>query len=445
MRIIIAGAGEVGTHLAKLLSNEEQDILVIDEDEEKLEPLESYNFMTQQCSVTSINTLKEMQVDKIDLFIAVTPIEATNIIACAIAKRLGAKKCVARIDNHEFMTGNGKAFFREMGIDDLIYPEFLAATEIASALNHTWVRNWFELSEGKLIVAAVKIRSNSELVGKPLSQVGAINRFMHVSAIKRLSETIIPNGHDMILDGDIIYVATTKEHEDEVKAMCGKQTVTEKVDKLLIMGASPIAERLAKQLQDDVRIKIIEKDFDLCQNMAEELPQCNIVHGDATDIALLREEGVRDYDAFAALTGSSEANILSCLIAKGEGVRKTIAEVENMQFISQAENLNIGSVINKKLLASSAIFQILLDSDKNNARCLALSDAEVAELVLHNNSKACKAPVKNLRLPEGMTIAGMVRDNAGMLVNGDTQLQPGDHVVVFCLSGTFHKVEKYFG
>lgn len=443
MKIIIAGAGEVGSHLAKMLSNEEQDITVIDDNELKLDPLADYNLMTQQCNATSINSLEALGIDKVDLFIAVTPHETTNLIACSMAKRLGAKKCVARIDNYEYMYGDSREFFRIMGIDDLIYPEYLAAREIATALKHTWVRNWFELFDGELIVAAVKLRDNSELVGKPLSQVGAIHNFMHVSAIKRYRETIIPGGSDVLHAGDIVYVATTHEHVQQVIDMCGKRPV--KVDKLMIMGGSPIGIQLARRLQDKMTIKIIEKDYDRCQLLAAKLPECNIVHGDATDTALLHEEGIADYDAFAALTSSSEANILSCLIAKDQGVRKTIAEVESMQFISQAESLNIGTIINKKLLASSNIFQILLDSDVNNSRCLALADAEVAELILPEGSKACKAPVKNLRFPDGMTIAGVVRNYEGMLVKGDTQLLPGDHVVVFCLSGVFHKVEKYFG
>ncbi len=442
MKIIIAGAGEVGTHLAKMLSNEDQDIIIMDTDERRLVSLENYNLMTNVGSAISFADLKSVNVDKCDLFIAVTPYETRNMLACSIAKYMGAKKTVGRIDNYEFLQRDYNGFFKELGVDDLIYPEYLAAKEIRTALKHTWVRNWFELFDGELIVAAVKLRDNSNLKNKRLRDMGNIADFMHVSAIRRNREIIIPGGEDRILANDIVYIATTHDHLDKVIEVCGKTQID--VKKLMMMGGSPIAVQIARHLQDHVRIKIIEPDEDRCQYLSDILPQCSIVHGDATDTDILEEEGVGDTDVFAALSDRSETNILSCLMAKEHGVRKTIAEVESMQFIAEAESLNIGTIINKKLLASSRIFQIMLDSDVNNARCLALADAEVAELILKENSKVCLKDVKDLNLPHGMTIAGVVRDGEGMLVKGDTRLQPGDHVCVFCLSGVFHNVEKYF-
>lgn len=442
MKIIIAGAGEVGTHLAKMLSNEDQDIIILDTDERRLTSLENYNLMTCVGSAISFEDLKNVNVDKCDLFIAVTPYETRNMLACSMAKHMGAKKTVGRIDNYEFLLKAHSSYFKQLGVDDLIYPEYLAAKEIRTALKHTWVRNWFELFDGELIVAAVKLRSNSKLRNKPLRDMGNIADFMHVSAIKRNRETIIPRGDDVIRANDIVYIATTHDHLDKVIDVCGKSQID--VKKLMMMGGSPIAVQIAKTLQDQVKIKIIDPDEQRCQYLSDILPNCSIVHGDATDADILEEEGVSDTDVFAALSDRSETNILSCMMAKEHGVRKTIAEVESMQFIAEAESLNIGTIINKKLLASSRIFQILLDSDVNNARCLALADAEVAELILKPDSKVCKKDVRDLSLPDGMTIAGVVRDGEGMLVKGDTRLQPGDHVCVFCLSGVFHTVEKYF-
>lgn len=431
----------MGTHLAKMLSDEDQDIIILDTDETRLGNLESYNLMTYQGSAISFKVMNEIGVSKADLFIAVTPYETQNLMACSMAKSMGAKKTVARIDNFEFLKKEHSDFFMKMGISDLIYPEYLAAKEIGRALRHTWVRNWFELFDGELIVAAVKLRSNSKIIGKRLKEMGNITNFMHVSAIKRNRETIIPRGDDRILSNDIAYIATTHDHLNEVIDMCGK--VQFKVENLMIMGGSPIAEQIARTLGETVKIKLIEPDYDRCQYLADVLPYCNIVHGDATDYEILQEEGISDIDVFAALSDRSETNILSCMMAKEYGVRKTIAEVESLQFINEAESLNIGTIINKKLLASSRIFQILLDSDVNNARCLALADAEVAELIVKEGSKICRSDVKDLRLPDDMTIAGLVRDGEGMLVKGDTRLQPGDHVVIFCLTGAFHKVEKF--
>ena len=442
MKIVIAGAGEVGTHLAKMLSGEEQDIIVIDTDDSKLASLENYNLMTVHGSALSFDTLKRVGLSDCGLFIAVTPYETRNIVASSIAKKLGVKKTVARIDNAEFLRRVNAEFFVSMGVDSLIYPEYLAGKEIITALNRTWVRNWFELFDGELIVVGVKIRSNSPLINKQLKDVRTISQYLHLSAIKRNRETIIPHGDDRILENDIAYIATTHQHLEQVMKICGKEHID--VNKVLVMGGSHIAVQLALMAQDDYSIKIIEPDRDLCERLAEMLPNCSIVCGDARDSDLLEEEDVTDYDVFVALTDSSEANILGCMVAKEHGIPKTIAEVENLQFINEAETLNIGTIINKKLIASSHIFQIMLDNDASTARCLALADAEVAELVVKDGSKVTKAEIRDLKLPSGMTIAGLVRDGKGELVTGATRLRGGDHIVVFCLSGSLHKIEKAF-
>lgn len=442
MKIVIAGAGEVGTHLAKLLLNENQDITIIDSDEEKLLKLESYNMLTHVGNPVSFKTLRNAGAENCDLFIAVTPFETDNVLACEIAKTLGAGKAVARIDNYDFLREENRSFFTDKGIDDLIYPEYLAAEEMEIALKRAWVRNWFELCNGELIIIGVKIRENAKMVGMPLRDLFKMSNYAHISAIKRNHETIIPRGDDYIRVNDIVYIATTNGDMQNIRTLCGKSDIN--VNNLMIMGGSRIAVQLAMRVGDDYKITIIESDINRCEELAERLPNCNIIHGDGKNFEILEEEGIEDMDAFIALTENSEANILSCLAAKEYGVKKTIAEVENIQFISVAEALNIGTIINKKLLASSRIFQFLLDSDSTNAKCLALADAEVTELVAKKGSKITNAKIKDLNLSRDLTIAGMLRDGKGYLVQGDTQIQEGDHVVVFCLSGAIHKVEKLF-
>lgn len=442
MKIVIAGAGEVGTHLAKLLLNENQDITIIDSDEEKLLKLESYNMLTHVGNPVSFKTLRNAGAENCDLFIAVTPFETDNVLACEIAKTLGAGKAVARIDNYDFLREENRSFFIDKGIDDLIYPEYLAAEEMEIALKRAWVRNWFELCNGELIIIGVKIRENAKMVGMPLRDLFKMSNYAHISAIKRNHETIIPRGEDYIRVNDIVYIATTNGDMQNIRTLCGKSDIN--VNNLMIMGGSRIAVQLAMRVGDDYKITIIESDINRCEELAERLPNCSIIHGDGKNFEILEEEGIEDMDAFIALTENSEANILSCLAAKEYGVKKTIAEVENIQFISVAEALNIGTIINKKLLASSRIFQFLLDSDSTNAKCLALADAEVTELVAKKGSKITNAKIKDLNLSRDLTIAGMLRDGKGYLVQGDTQIQEGDHVVVFCLSGAIHKVEKLF-
>ncbi len=443
MKIIIAGAGEVGTHLAKMLSKENQDITLMDSDQTKLDVIDSnYNLMTWNGSTSSLEVMREVGVKDADLFIAVTPFETRNIASCAIAKRLGATKTVARIDNSEFLVPENKQVLREIGADFLIYPEHLAANDIALSLEHNWTRYWGELHDGKLLLVGVKIRTNSVLLNVKLKDMPVEARDFHIAAIKRDNETIIPNGNDEILPDDIVYFITTRQHIQHVREICGKTKRV--IKKALIMGGSRIARRFAQLYSDKFHIKIMDTDMSLCEEMATELPDCEIVCGDGRDIEVLRENNIYQYDAFLALTASSETNILTCLTAKDFGVPKTIAEVENLQFLGLAENLNIGNTVNKKLLASARIYKILLDADENDSRFYALSDAEVAEIPVKAGAKITKAPVKDLHLPFGMTLAGLVRNDDVMLVNGNTQIEPGDYVVVFSLMGTIEKIEKWF-
>ncbi len=443
MRIVIAGAGEVGSHLAKLLSREEQDIMLLDDNRERLSVMDAnYNLMTLYGSPISFSSLRQAGVEKCDLFIAVTPDETTNLLASSMAKSIGAQRTVARIEGYEFHRDENRDFVTRLGVNATIYPEFLAAQEIRTALKRTWVRHWFELHDGEIIILGVKLRDNAKIIGMQLKDFAQVEHNFHVAAIKRNHETIIPRGNDVIQDNDILYFATTHDHVNDLIDLCGK--VEHKIKKILIMGGSRIAIRLAALVGNEYKIKIIDNNYDKCLQLPEKCPDCDIVYGDARDIDMLREEGIGDIDAFIALTNSSETNILTCLTAKELGVKKTIAEVEDIQFISEAESLNIGTIINKKLLASSKIFQFLIDLDVSSSKCLALSDAEVAEIEAAPNSKITRDKVRNLNLPHGMTIAAMIRDGKGMLVNGNTEIREGDHVVVFCMYGSIHKIEKLF-
>ncbi|MDE6289904.1 MAG: Trk system potassium transporter TrkA, partial [Muribaculaceae bacterium] len=339
MKIIIAGAGEVGTHLAKMLSNENQDIILIDNDQQKLDSLDShYNLMTLYGSTSSFKTMREAGIHNADLYIAVTPYETRNITSCSIAKKLGVRKTVARIDNYEFMKKENKLILKELGIDTLIYPEHLAAQAIDLALAHNWARYWAELGEGQLILIGVKIRENSELCGHKLRDLPIKAHHFHVAAIKRNAETVIPGGNDSIEKDDIVYIITTPEFIEEVRDLCGKKKRV--IKKVLIMGGSQIAMRFCYAYHDKYHVRVIDIDRERCEYLATEIPEIEVINGDGRDIEVLRENNIYQYDAFIALTSKSETNILSCLTAKDFGVPKTIADVENLQFYSLAESLN---------------------------------------------------------------------------------------------------------
>ncbi len=445
MKIIIAGAGAVGTHLAKLLSREKQDIILMDESEERLNAMGSnFDLMTVTASPTSINGLQEVSVGQADLFIAVTPDESRNMTACMLATNLGAQKTVARIDNYEYLLPKHKEFFQKLGVDSLIYPEMLAAKEIVSSIKMSWVRQWWEFCGGALILIGAKMREKAEILNIPLYQLGGSTLPYHVVAIKRNGETLIPRGDDSIQLNDIVYFTTTRKYIDYIRKIAGKEDYSD-VRNVMIMGGSRIAVRTAQYVPDYMQVKIIDNDLNRCNRLTEMLDdKTMIINGDGRDMDLLIEEGLKNTEAFVALTGNSETNILACLAAKRMGVSKTVAEVENIDYIGMAESLDIGTVINKKLITASHIYQMMLDADVSNVKCLTFANADVAEFTVKAGSRITKHPVKDLGLPKGTTIGGLIRNGEGVVVMGDTLIQPGDHVVVFCLSMMIKKIEKYF-
>ena len=445
MKIIIAGAGNVGTHLAKLLSREKQDIILMDDDEEKLSALSSnFDLLTVAASPSSISGLKEVGVKEADLFIAVTPDESRNMTACMLATNLGAKKTVARIDNYEYLLPKNKEFFQKLGVDSLIYPEMLAAKEIVSSMRMSWVRQWWEFCGGALVLIGTKMRKKAEILNIPLHQLGGPTIPYHVVAIKRGTETIIPRGDDVIKLNDIVYFTTTRKYIPYIRKIAGKEDYAD-VRNVMIMGGSRIAVRTAQYVPDYMQVKIVDNDINRCNRLTELLDdKTMIINGDGRDMDLLIEEGLKNTEAFVALTGNSETNILACLAAKRMGVEKTVAEVENIDYIGMAESLDIGTVINKKMIAASHIYPMMLDADVSNVKCLTFANADVAEFTVPPGAKITKHLIKDLGLPKGTTIGGMIRNGEGILVTGDTLVQPGDHVVVFCLSMMIKKVEKFF-
>ena len=445
MKIIIGGAGAVGTHLAELLSSEKQDIILMDEDESKLSKMDSnFDLMTVCASPTSIQALKNAGVDDADLFIAVTPEESRNMTACMIATNLGAKKTLARIDNHEYLLPKHKEFFAQAGINSLIYPEMLAAKDIVDAIKMSWIRQWWEFYGGALILIGAKMKETAQILNVPLFELGSRNIPFHIVAIKRGNETIIPRGDDMIKLNDIVYFTTTKKYIPYIQKIAGKEHYPE-VRSVMIMGGSRIAVRASQYIPDYIQIKIIESDLERCHRLTDLVDdKIMIINGDGRDIDLLLEEGIKNTDAFVALTGNSETNILACLAAKRMGVIKTVAEVENIDYISMAESLDIGTVINKKMIAASHIYQMMLDADVSNVKCLTFANADVAEFKVKEGSRITQKAIKDMGLPKGITIGGMIRNGEGMLVTGNTIIQPGDHVVVFCLEKMIKKAEKFF-
>lgn len=443
MKIIIAGAGEVGTHLAKLLARENFDTILLDEDPAKLKDLEaSYDLMTYTGLPTSISALKEAGVASADLFIGVTPSESVNMTACMLATNLGAKKTLARIDNYEYLQPKNKEFFEKLGVDYLIYPEMLAAREIVESLKTSWLRQNLSFCDNALILLGIKVRENSRLVNHKFSTGFFDHNKYRIVAIKRQNRTIIPLGSDMVLANDIVYFITTPEYLNLVKEEAGKDDYP--IKNIMVMGGSRIAQKTIQNLSLNINIKILERDKEKSYDLAEKLDNAMIINCDGRNIELLKEEGIEEMDAFVAVTANSEANILACLTAKRLGVKKTVAEVENNDYIMLAESMDIGTVINKKMIAASYIYQLTLDADVLNVRSLSSADAEVVEFVAKPGSKITRSKIMDLRLPDQVNIGGFVRNGVGNIVNGNTIIMPNDHVIVFCVSSAIRKMETFF-
>ena len=446
MKIVIAGAGAVGTHLSKLLSTENHNCVLIDDEEERLEGMSSnYDIMTICDSPTSIKVLKEAGVDTADLFVGVTRHESNNITACMLAHALGAKKTVARIDSYEYLKPQNIDIFKGLGIDSLVYPEVLAAQDIIEGLKLSWVRQRWDVHDGALVLLGIKLRDTCKILNRPIRDLCGPDDPYHIVVLKRGGETLIPGGLDTLQSGDLAYFMTTREYIPFIRAIVGKEHY-EDVHNIFIMGAGKTSIRAALAMPENMNVKIIESSLERCERVNHWVSRDNVmvIHGDGRDLSLLKEEGVKHTQAFVALTGNAETNILACLAAKKLGVRKTVAMVENLDYVSMAESLDIGTIINKKTVAASHIFQMMMKADVRSMRSLMLADSDVAEFVATEGSKVTKAVVKNLGLPSGIAIGGLVRDGKGILVNGNTQIQAGDSVIVFCHKHHLEKAEKYF-
>ncbi len=448
MKIIIAGAGAVGTHLARLLSKDNQDIVVIDESPQKTVALTdsgSDDLMVINASPTSISTLKEAGVQHAHLFIAVTPHESVNINCCLLAHTLGAVKTVARVDNSEYMQPQYQHIFKEMGVDSLIYPEMLASGEIIEGLRHSWVRQYWEMHNGALVMMGIKLRNSAHILNLALKNLTGIESPYHIVAIKRDDETIIPGGNDYLLEGDIAYFMTTRSYVDTLRQLCGKEDYTS-VKNIMVLGGGKTSLHLAHNKPAWFDMRIIEEDEEQCRRLNETLENEDIIviNGNGCDSATMVDEGIHQCEAFVALSDATEKNILACLAAKRLGVRKTIAMVDEMDYMDVAEKLDIGITINKKVIAASHIYRMMLDANVADLKRLALAQADVAEFITAEGSLATKHLVKDLGLPHNIALGGLVRNGVGMSINGMTQIQPGDNVVVFALEGRIKEVDRFF-
>ena len=451
MKIVIAGAGEVGSHLAKMLSNESNDITVIDMNQNRLDALSSIaDVVTVEGNPSTIHTLQEAGVSHADLFIAVNPSDSqdVNIVSAMLAKKLGSKKVTARINHEEYLTYENKSMFTEMGIDLMFYPEKIAAGEIADLLKRTASTDSMDFARGKLQMAVFKLEEESSLLGMTMQEFSALaaeeGMKYRVVAISRNNQTIIPKFDTKFKYHDLVFIISKREGMDMLMRYIGKKNI--EVNSLMILGGSPIGEMVAKQMAKELdSVKLIELNKEKCLDLSEKLPgNVIVVNGDGRNSDMLIEESIKDFDAFVAVTNSSETNILACVAAKSLGVARTIAEVENIEYIRLAESMGVDAVINKKLITAGRIFKFTLSNKVRFIKYMSGTDAEILEFIVAPDTKITKVPLKDMGFPHNAIIGGIIRGNDSFIAVGDTQIQAYDRVAVFALPEAVKEVDKFF-
>jgi trk system potassium uptake protein len=445
MNIIIAGDGEVGFHLAKLLTDENHDITVVDPHTDLLKLVESNtDLMTIAGDSACISVLERAGVKHTDLLISVVHNEIINLMTCIIGKKLGAKKTIARINNTEYLGEKNKELFQSLGVDYLVCPERLAADEIVNLLERSIANETFEFSGGKLLLFMIKLDENAPVVGKTLDQIASEFPYLdfRAVAIHRESRTIIPRGGDQFKVNDLTYVVTRPDGIETLLKLGGKEEF--EITDVMVVGGGRIGRKSCRRLQGTHNIKLIELDKNRCIELADDLENVLIINGDARDINLLQNEGIDGMDAFIAVTDSSETNILTCLHARKFGVKKTIALVENIDYIDISQNIGIDTIINKKLITASYIARFTMRSEIISNKVLYGIDAEVFEFVVKEKSLITKKIIRKLNFPQDAIIGGIIRDNESYIAVGDFKIEPGDRVIVFSLPSAIHRVDRFF-
>lgn len=451
MKIVIAGAGEVGSHLAKMLSNESNDITVIDSDSSRLDALTvNTDVVTVTGNPSSIEVLKDAGCQEADLFIAVNPSSSqdVNIVSSLLAKRLGSKKVTARINNEEYLSYENKYLFTEMGIDLLFYPEKIAAGEIVDLLQRTAATDSMDFARGKLQMAVFKLEEDSPLLDLKLIDLSSLATTdevqFRVVAISRNSETIIPKPDTKFKYHDLVFVIAKREGLDLLMSHIGKKDI--EVNKLMILGGGPIGEMVAKQMSKIIdSIKIVELNKEKCLDLSEKMPNnVIVVNGDGRNSDLLVEESIKEYDAFVAVTSSTETNILACVAAKRLGVGRTIAEVENIEYIRLAESMGVDAVINKKLITAGRIFKFTLSNKVRFIKYMSGTNAEILEFVVAPNSRITKGQLKDIGFPANAVIGGVIRGNESFIAIGSSEIKAYDRVAVFAMPEAVKEVDRFF-
>ncbi|HSV89098.1 MAG TPA: Trk system potassium transporter TrkA [Bacteroidales bacterium] len=445
MNILIAGDSEITLHLSKLLANEKHNITVISPNQELIRHIESFSdLIAINGDSTSLNLLKEIQPKRMDLLLSVHVDGRINLLTAIMAKRLGVKKCIAKSHEVEALTTEYKDLFKSLGVDFLVSPEKIVSKEIVNLLKNTAATEIFDFSAGQLSLMLVRLEKNAPVIGKSLNEIALehTNLDFRAVAIHRFSRTQIPKGTDVFQEGDLAYVLTKPEGISKLLQLGGKKSF--EINRVMIAGGGTVGRLTALALERSLAVTLFEMDSNRCNELSEYLSNTLIINGDARNITLLEEENIREMDAFVAVTNNSETNILTCLLARKMGVKKTIAMVENLDFIDISQSIGIDTIINKKLATASYIIRFTMAAEVVSTKCLTGIDAEVFEFVAKADTPITKRPLRKLNFPEKAIVGGIIRNDQGFIATGDFHIKDGDRVVVFALPHAFHLVDNMF-
>jgi len=444
MNITIAGDSEIAFHLARLLYDENHNITLFFQDGQLTSAGQNLDVMLCHGDPTSIDDLKKANIKKTDLFISVFQNGRINLLAGILAKNLGAKKCIAKVNQTSYSFGESREMYKNLGVDYVVCPEKIAAKEITNLITNTAATEIFKFTNEQLSLMLIRLTEDARVLGKTLNQIAEENVYLNFRAvaIHRKSKTIIPKGDDEFKVNDLAYVVTKPEGIDHLLRLGGKSSFS--INNIMIFGGGTVGALTAKNLEKDYKLKLVEIDHEVSNHLADELRNTMVLHGDAHDVALLERENIQAMDAVIAVTGNSETNILTCLLAKKYGVRKTIALVENLNFIEISQNIGVDTIINKKLATASYIIRFTMKAEVVSTKCLNGIDAEIFEFRAHANSPITRKPLSKLKFPHAAIVGGVIRDNHGIIATGDLQVEPGDHVIVFTLPEAFDSVDRMF-
>ena len=435
----------MGSHLAESLHGEGHDIVMVDEDPSRLEHVSTHlDVGVVRGDALSYAVLQEARVKDADVLISLASVESVNVAAAIFGKRLGAKRTIARLRNTEFIREK-KVDLRALGIDEVIIPESLAAAEVKTLLRQSAATDTFEFGGGTLLLVGISLKESHKIHHKTINEIAAISRantFTTV-AILRDGESIIPYGDTTIEPQDYAYFITPPKEVGSIFTLANKKNVT--IKSVTMLGGGRVSINAIGLLEkSNYHIKLIEIDRQRAETLAERFPEIMVVNGDGRDVDLLVQEGTQQSDAFLALTGDSETNIISSLVAKSQGVKRTIALVENINYIHLSQSIGVDTLINKKLITASFISRFLRKENVLNLTSIHGVDADVLEFEIKAGNKIAGRPVSSLGFPHAAIIGGVIRGGKGYAVRGGFQLEPHDRVVVLCKRDTIRSVEKFF-